>query len=254
MSINWCTFFQKREVNIIEERWLEGMSELHCHLLPEIDDGARNLEESLSLIDLMGKIGFKRIVFTPHLHNKFPDNNSTSLRKKFEHFLPNVANYSDIEFYLGGEYMMDSFFTDHIKAPLLTLGNSNALLIEMSFAVRIPDYMNKIILLHKKNIRPVLAHPERFLYLSEREYDEIKDCGCAMQLNLFSLCGSYGEAVQKRAISLLNEGYYDFIGTDTHRLSYLERMCKEAKLPRKYETPIRELVERGNTLFESSRQ
>ncbi|MBB6276538.1 tyrosine-protein phosphatase [Porphyromonas circumdentaria] len=251
MPIGWRTLFQKREVNIFEERWLEGMSELHCHLLPEVDDGSRNLEETLSLIDLMSKIGFKRIVFTPHLHNKFPENNSTSLRKKFEETLPSLANYSHIEFYLGGEYMMDSFFTDHIKTPLLTLGNSNSLLIEMSFAVRIPDYMNKIILLRKKNVRPVLAHPERFLYLSEKEYDEIKDCGCTMQLNLFSLCGSYGEAVQKRAISLLEGEYYDFVGTDTHRLSYLERMYKEAKLPRKYENPIRDLIEHANTtLFE----
>ncbi len=249
MAVLWKTLFPKSTVNPIEEGWLEGMSELHCHLLPEVDDGARNTDEPLSLITLMKKIGFKRIVFTPHLHNRYPDNNSIYLREEFDNFLANKLQETDLELYLGGEYMMDSFFPNHLNNPLLTLGKSNALLVEMSFAVRMLGYMDQIVLLQKKNVRPILAHPERYLYLSFDEYNTLKDCGCAFQLNLFSLCGAYGGEVQRRAEELLMGDYYDFVGTDTHRIQTLERMCREARMAKKYENPIRDLIENGNTLF-----
>lgn len=81
------------------------------------------------------------------------------------------------------------------------------------------------------------------------EYDKIKYNGCLFQLNLFSLCGMYGESVRKRATQLLKEGYYDYVGTDMHKPEVLRKFVPRAVMPRSFERPIRTLIEANDTLF-----
>lgn len=239
---------RRQTVNIVAEGWLQGMSELHCHLLPNVDDGARSIEETIELVDLMSAAGIKRIVFTPHIHHKYPENNESTLRLPFEETSKQLAS-TGIPLFLGAEYILDEFFDQQLQRPLLTLGSSNALLIEMSFATATADYINILPKIRQRGGTPIMAHPERYLYLSMVDYEELKEEGCALQLNLFSLSGAYGEAVKKRAQTILERRLYDYVATDTHRASTFRRLSEGAFVSKKYENIIRDLVEKGQSLF-----
>ena len=78
--------------------------------------------------------------------------------------------------------------------------------------------------------QPIIAHPERYVYLQQNKdfYRELKDIGCFFQLNLLSVFGYYGRAVRDLAEYLVNEDYYDLIGTDLHNINHLEALQRIA--------------------------
>lgn len=240
--------FLHRDVNIIEAGWLRGMSDIHCHLLPGVDDGVADIEESLELMHLMRECGICCVSFSPHVFSLYPNNNSTTLRERFDTVKP-IYQEEGMPCFLGGEYMIDEHFEERIAEPLLHIGTSDRLLVETSFAAPAYNFIEHLFLPFTYGAVPVVAHPERFLFLSMEEYDKIKHNGCLFQLNLFSLCGMYGESVRKRATQLLKEGYYDYVGTDMHKPEVLRKFVPRAVMPRSFERPIRTLIEANDTLF-----
>lgn len=125
--------FFHRDVNIIEAGWLRGMSDIHCHLLPGVDDGVADIEESLELMHLMRECGIRRVSFSPHVFSLYPNNNSTTLRERFDTVKP-IYQEEEMPCFLGGEYMIDEHFEERIAEPLLHIGTSDRLLVETSFA------------------------------------------------------------------------------------------------------------------------
>lgn len=239
-----------KRVNIIDAGWLEGMTDIHCHLVPAIDDGSRSLEETRELIRAMQAVGIRRIITTPHIYRRYPDNDSHSLQQALEHIRPALSDL-DIPLSLGAEYMMDEGFEAHLSKPLLTLGSSKYLLVETSFAgapLELYSLTQKVFI---AGATPMLAHPERYLYMSDAEYDRLRGAGCAFQLNLFSLTGMYGEPVKQRAQELLDRDVYSFVGTDTHRIAAFERTIATAHTYARYETKIRTLIAHNNSLMDS---
>ena len=204
-------FLKRRELNIVREGWLKGMVDVHCHLLPGVDDGARSMEESRALLQMMGADGIDSFILTPHVYSRYPQNNANTLREHFDAFLADLA-MPQVPISLAAEYMVDNQFEAHLDEPLLTLGDSRYLLFEFSFAGAPMDYPNSIRSIRSSGAKPLLAHPERYLYFTTEEYEALKDLGVSFQLNLFSLTGMYGEAVQKRARQMLLSGFYDFVG------------------------------------------
>ena len=226
------------------------MTDIHCHLVPGVDDGSRSPEQTKQILELMQQIGIKRVITTPHIFTRYPQNNGTSLKAAFEELLPLLPSHLP-ELHLGAEYMVDSAFLDQLQGhPLLTLGRSPYLLCEFSFASAPFGYERLLSNVSVEGAVVLLAHPERFLYLGDREYDSLKAQGCRFQLNLFSLTGMYGPQVAKRAAHLFALGMYDFVGTDTHRPEALTEVIASAVLPKKYEAPLRALIERNDLLFQ----
>lgn len=242
----WLT--KHKKVDIISAGWLEGMTDIHCHLVPAVDDGSRSLDETRQLIEAMRSIGIQRIITTPHIYRRYPHNDSSTLQQELERLLPDLSDLG-VPLMLGAEYMLDEGFEAHLAKPLLTLGTSKYLLVETSFAGAPLDLFRLIQQVISAGTIPMLAHPERYLYMDDRMYDQLRGAGCAFQLNLFSLTGMYGEQVQRRAQQLLERGVYSFVGTDTHRIELFRRTISSAKAYARYEEPIRTLISNNQTLI-----
>jgi tyrosine-protein phosphatase YwqE len=115
--------------------------------------------------------------------------------------------------------MMDAGFTSFIKKGMLTMAGRHVL-VETSYLSPPPGMNNLLYELNLSGYQPVIAHPERYMYMRENDYRRLKEKGYKLQLNLFSLTGAYGLAAERNACFILKQGLYDFLGSDVHRLDY----------------------------------
>jgi len=218
--------------------------DMHSHLLPGIDDGSPDMETSLKLIKGMMGMGYTKLVTTPHIMWDMYKNTSEIILQKLELVRDAVkAEGLNVEINAAAEYFLDDHVHGLVKnnEPLLTIGG-NMVLVEFSLAY--PSHSLKDILfdMQMQNYQPVIAHPERYIYLEKNKdfYEELKDIGCLFQLNLLSLSGYYGKSPQILAEHLIKKGYYDLIGTDLHGFRHLEALNNPVIL-----TPIAKLIESG---------
>lgn len=226
-------FFTKKKFLI---DYLEGFVDIHNHILPGIDDGAKTVEESIKLINGFSQFGVKNFIATPHImHNYYPNNpetiNDSLLLLKNELL---GRQMKDISFRAAAEHMIDDNFESILESGgTMPLGD-NYLLVEMSYLQASINFDEAISKIKKKGYFPILAHPERYLYLHNnfKKHSEYKKQGVLYQLNLLSLSNFYGKEVQQMAFSLLDEGMIDFIGSDIHNLNQLNSL-KEVKITSK---------------------
>lgn len=206
--------------------------DMHSHLLPGIDDGSPDMETSLKLIKGMMELGYKKLITTPHIMWDMYKNTSELILQKLELVKEAVmAEGLNVEIHAAAEYFLDDYVEGLLKksTPLLTI-SGNMVLVEFSLAY--PSHGLKDILfeMQMQNYQPVIAHPERYIYLEKNKefYEELKDIGCFFQLNLLSLGGYYGKSPQVLAEHLIKKGYYDLIGTDLHGFRHLEALHNPA--------------------------
>lgn len=209
------------KVLVKESGLLEGFCDYHSHLLPGVDDGGQEMAETLSILGLWEGVGIKEVWLTPHMMEDIP-NTLAELTQRFETLKTTYTG--PIRLHLASENMMDRLFLDRLeKRELLPIGNRKAhMLVETSYYNPPMDMEAIINSLKEKDYVPVLAHPERYQYMDKADYLKWKQKGVLLQLNVPSLIGAYGPMVQKKAKLLLEEGMYDYCGTDTHSLSSAE--------------------------------
>lgn len=210
-------FFKKRPSSI---NFSTVKTDMHSHLIPGIDDGAQNLEESVHLIKGLKAMGYEKIITTPHIYQEYYPNTSGIILNGLEKLKKHLKELEiDIEIEAAAEYFMDEHFEELLqKDDLLTFGDCH-ILVEMSFYYEPPKVFDYIFQLCSKGYRPILAHPERYLYYSNNftQYNEFKERGCLLQMNILSLTGYYGKPVQQNALRLIKEDLVDLIGTDLHK-------------------------------------
>jgi protein-tyrosine phosphatase len=197
------------------------MIDLHCHVLPGIDDGSRLLEETLSMARTAVQNNIDTIVATPHTLNGFFVNkweNVVSLTATVQKAL--YAEEIPITIYPGMEAQLcPELFDALAKGNAATINdNSRYLLLEFSpFSLppRIPELMLK---LKSQGITAVIAHPERHLILQNdlRQLSELVRQGALCQLTAISITGYLGEYVQKSAEQMIRTGLAHVIATDAH--------------------------------------
>ncbi len=202
--------------------------DMHSHLLPGIDDGSPDIATSLKLIKGMMELGYTKLVTTPHIIWDMYKNTSEIILQKLELVREAVkAEGLNVEINAAAEYFLDDHVEKLLKnnSPLLTI-SGNMVLVEFSLAY--PSHGLKDILfeMQMQNYQPVIAHPERYIYLEQNKefYEELKDIGCLFQLNLLSLSGHYGKSAQELSNHLLKKKYYDLVGTDLHGFRHLEAL------------------------------
>lgn len=215
---------------------LKGATDWHCHLLPGIDDGIQTLDDSLATLQLFEKAGIFEVWFTPHIMEDIP-NETSALRKLFaevkEAYLHDYedrkqkgANVHEkpITLHLAAENMLDNLFEERFNAKdLLPIGaDANMLLVETSYYNPPIDLWGTLRDILGAGYYPLLAHPERYRYMDDADYENLHKLGVRLQLNLSSLFGAYGPGAQKRSLKLLKKGYYYCCGTDTHRFQQAE--------------------------------
>ncbi len=213
--------FWKPKVFVLDS--MEDMPDIHCHVLPGIDDGAANSEQSIALLKKYRDLGFKKIIATPHTMGEVYPNTPDSIAQAYKSIEDNLGA---ISLSYSSEYMLDENFEKLLASDTLLPLKDNYLLVEMSY-FQPPIHLDQLIFkITASGYIPVIAHPERyaFYHKSLSVFDELKRKGCMLQLNALSLSKHYGSSVQKTAFELLGKGTYDFIGTDTHKLSHLEQL------------------------------
>lgn len=198
---------------------LSGFTDWHCHLLPGVDDGVKEKQETLRILDLWQENGMAEVWLTPHTMDDFP-NEPADLQALFGTLQSEYKG--KLRLHLASEHMMDDLFDKRLaQQSVLPLGQSRShLLVETSYFS--PPFGMEGILdeVKSKGYFPVLAHPERYQYMNIGDYKKLKNNGILFQLNVPSLVGAYGKEVQKKAEMLLDNGFYDLCGTDTHSIRF----------------------------------
>ncbi len=194
------------------------MKDIHSHILWGIDDGARTLDESIKILDDLYKKGVTDIILTPHYIKGTKYNIGN--RDKFNLFVELKKKYNKINLYLGNEVYVDEDIVDLLKnGEVATLNNSAYLLMELPMNSEIKDLDSIIYDLMRNGIIPIIAHPERYLYVQKdiTYLDKFIDMGVLFQGNYESLFGKYGKNSEKTLKKLLKKNYISFLGSDIHR-------------------------------------
>ena len=235
----------------LPEDFFRGACDVHCHLLPGVDDGFATVEKSLQALKKLEEHGITKMVLTPHFMNDYPENNRATIIEKFEVFKAEASKVSQIELRLGGEYMLDARFMEHFKQGFLTLDQKGKhVLCETSYLYYEPNIAQMIYDIMCEDLQPVVAHPERYEYANRVNYARWKDKRYKFQLNLLSLLGVYGDTAKAKAFTLLKEGYYDYIGSDMHSLGNFENFIPGLRLKTKEIDQIGQLLENNKELFD----
>lgn len=200
-------------------------TDIHCHLVPGVDDGASTPQESVELIKEMKKWGIKRIIASPHVTQNTFENSIDTIEPamaELKHELSAQAVEIDIDH--SAEYRIDELFMRRLEEPGLMMLPDDYILIENSFMQEPWNLSQLVFDLQVRGLRPILAHPERYSYYYNKKerYDELHQAGLAFQINLLSLAGAYGKAEQKVAQYLISKGYVDFIGSDIHNMRHID--------------------------------
>ena len=183
-------FLQKK----LPESLFKGAVDIHCHLLPGVDDGFSSTEKSLHALKKYAERGVEKIVLTPHFMKDYPDNDRANITAKFETFKAEAAKVCDIELRLGAEYMLDGRFMEHFRQGFLTLDKAGThVLCETSYLMYEQGITEMIYDIMCEGFQPIVAHPERYEYANQVNYLRWKDKRYKFQLNLLSLAGAYGE-------------------------------------------------------------
>ena len=218
-------FFVKKKKIQVTEFFTDSFVDIHSHLLPGIDDGAKDLSHSIQLIKTMYSYGIKNFITTPHVLGDVYPNSSKVILEKAEEVRAELKKegLEDINFSAAAEYMMDEQFMELLNAnDLLTL-KDDFLLVEMSYFSAPMNLYDVLFDIQLKGYKPVLAHPERYHFYHNNfdSYYKLKKAGCLFQLNFLSLTDQYGPHVKKISQKLLELDMYDFVGTDTHHSNHL---------------------------------
>jgi tyrosine-protein phosphatase YwqE len=223
-------FFHKKNIPLTDF-FTNDFVDIHSHILPGIDDGAKDIAASIALIEKMSSYGIKNFITTPHILGGVYPNTPKIIKSKLQAVQDALVarNITDIKIAAAAEYMMDAQFSAIIKneEALLTL-KDRFVLVEMSYFNAPINLYDVLFQLQLKGYTPILAHPERyhFYHTDFKSYYKLKQAGCLFQLNLLSLTNHYGKGVEKISKMLLKENMYDFIGTDTHHQSHLDMLLK----------------------------
>lgn len=202
-----------------ESGLLTGAIDNHCHVLWGVDDGVKTQEESLAILKFLETLGMDTLWLTPHIMEDVP-NTTADLRLRFEE-LKSVYT-GNIKLHLSAENMMDTLFEERLEKGDLLMHGDNKVLVETSTWAPPINFWDIIDTMFVKGYVPILAHPERYRYMDDREYRRLYDAGVIFQLNIPSLIGVYGESVRNKAENMLFKNMYCMAGSDCHRFRAIE--------------------------------
>lgn len=194
------------------------MTDLHTHILPNVDDGSKNITDSLKYLHMLEKLGFKKAVLTPHF---YPDNETSERmleRRDAAVTLLKEKNDTGIELYSGCECYMHEYLFHAADLRPFCISGGRYLMVELSYetsnASKMLDMINK--LTAKYEVIPILAHIDRYPYImkNEKTLNDFLDAGCLCQVNADALLSPFKRG---RLLKYLENGCIHFLGTDTHR-------------------------------------
>lgn len=204
------------------------MIDLHCHILPHLDDGARSKEETLSMLQIAVESGIEAIIATPHCeHGGWEE-----ARTIYERVSRDIhERHIPLKLYLGMEIFATEKTVDLLReGQLLTLNNSRYPLVEFDFLSDGQDETEILAQLIQAGYRPLIAHPERYIFL--QRHPELMNhwwqMGCLFQINRGSLHGRFGLDAQQMSLAMIDRGFATVVASDAHscvrRTPWLEQV------------------------------
>lgn len=231
--------FGGRKESLISSGLLSGARDCHTHILPDVDDGVRTMEQALEILAYEESAGISEVWCTPHVMEDVP-NATDQLLDRFAEL--RAAYKGPVQLHLAAEYMLDTEFEKRLdEKDLLTMWD-DLVLVETS--ANIPPYNLLDIFRNMLSYgyRPLLAHPERYRYMQMKDYADLHDMGVFFQVNLGSLVSYYGETARKKAEVLLEKGWYSAAGSDCHRLVAVRKQFEDEVLTSKARNDLDKLL------------
>ena len=200
------------------------MTDVHSHLIFNVDDGSTSIEESIELLKRMKDVGFDNVIITPHFISDTEYSSSNKLKLiRLEEIRKELKEKNiDINVYLGNEIYINNRIDKLIEeGEIYPLNNSKYLLIELPMHNVINNFEDILYELKCKGYEVVIAHPERYSYFQENPYiiKSLFDDGYLFQCNYSSIIGYYGNDAEKTLKYMLKNRYVHYLGTDIHRLN-----------------------------------
>ncbi|MDP9079760.1 MAG: capsular biosynthesis protein [Bacteroidota bacterium] len=225
-------FKKKEQKKHITFDYSSLMVDMHSHVLPGIDDGAQNPQESIFLIKHMMELGIKKIIATPHImidyYKNTPETINGALKILKEEL---VKEKMDIEVQAAAEHYFDETFEARVnEQKLMTMGD-NYVLFEFSFINKPPNAIPVIQRLNDLGYKPILAHPERYPYMDLDQFKTLHNWGVDFQVNTISLAGYYGKESKRLAEELIDNQLVDFISSDMHHPRHAQALKNALKMP-----------------------
>jgi tyrosine-protein phosphatase YwqE len=217
--------------------WLEV--DMHSHLIPGIDDGAKSLGESLELVSRLADLGLRKIITTPHIMSEYYRNTPEIIELGLEDLQKSIKSLGiQVEIEAAAEYYMDEVFLERIKdgERILSFGDK-FVLVETGFINKPQMFLDIIFQLEMAGYKPVLAHPERYQYLFSDKglLEDLIDRKLLFQVNLLSIAGFYSKPVKDFSEMLIERNAVAFLGTDCHNSRYLDMLENLPKQQKSFE-------------------
>jgi protein-tyrosine phosphatase len=238
--LNVFSIFSKKEN---KNKAISLLADIHSHLLPGLDDGVKNFEEALTLIKRLKDIGYKKLVTTPHIMSDTYRNDPSTIQGRLKELILYLAeNRVDIKIQAAAEYYLDPWLINEVNEnkPLLTFGD-NYLLFEMNYMTepyQLKDFIFKTV---TQGYKPVLAHPERYQFMTLEKAEDLHHRGVLLQLNILSFIDYYSKPVRQLANQLVDHGWVNFLGSDCHHLrhaTFLEQAIKNKYFKKALTLPL----------------
>ncbi len=240
------TFLRNREKRPDRQLVTPLRVDVHSHLLPALDEGSKNMEESLSMITDLRNLGFQKLILTPHIMGDFYPNSPHKIRQHLLVLRETLEEYHiDVEIEAAAEYYLDAFFLKELlsKNELLTFNAEDGkkyLLFETQHLHEPKQLFEAIKRMFRRGYIPVLAHPERYNYLQRDRLlvHQLYETGILFQVNINSFSGYYGNESRELAEYLSVAQMISFLGTDCHKQEQIEMLQKTMESP-VYQTVLR---------------
>ncbi len=220
-------FFRKKPLlkDLIPNKFVD----IHSHVLPGLDDGAKTAEESLTLISKMKELGFTKIICTPHTYSGIYDNTKKSICNSYNLI---KKSFYDIELKYSSEYMLDQTIYKRIEEKSFLCLNKNQILVELSFIDKPLGLYDMIFKIQNAGYEIILAHPERYFFFHNNfnDYKKLKKHGVKFQINLLSCVNYYGKKVTEICDKLFKYDFVDFVGSDIHNQNHINQFEKKIEI------------------------
>jgi len=231
---------------------LSGFVDIHNHILPGIDDGAKTVKDSVELIKEFASIGVTNFIATPHIMQDYYPNTKDTIQGALHTLKNELLNkgLTDIAIDAAAEHMIDAHFEELVEQGEVIPLRSEHLLVEMSYLEASLNFKDAIQKVASSGLFPVLAHPERYGYLHHKrsKFHKYKKNGILFQLNLLSLSDYYGKEIYKTANYLLDNELIEFVGTDIHNIHQLQAL-KEVKISKSLMEKVYPIIKNTIDIF-----
>ena len=198
------------------------MFDIHCHILPGVDDGSGNLNDSVEMAQLAAESGTEGIIATPHCNipGEFENYWNEELKSKLEN-LRRILKEKNIpvSIYAGQEVFLSRNFESRLENNgFITLNGSRYMLVELDFRIDEAAAVSRLGKLVSYGYVPIVAHPERYGFVIENPsvIKKLHSSDVLIQLNRGSLMGDFGTKIKRTADWLIANGLADFVASDAH--------------------------------------